>query len=264
MMGARILKTLLAATLISISASVAIGTYLRSKQSCFLVTLSPDGAPSPDVLRQAVSALSRRTEQIGRNLGIVRATICAEEDGPIKAVIWAESDVDEFLRRLLKRGEMEFRLVRAKGSNQEPDADHDLLPWRQEYYSLREPGRMVTEVTPFLVKKEPEHRVRSFESVSCRTEGLEGATVITLCLHPNDAQILNRIRRANMGKEMAVVVDGEVLVSAVIADSVESDRIEIRGIRGVEEARRVANLLEIGALPVRLEITRIEKVKSAT
>jgi len=263
-MGARIFRVLLAAAVISIFASVAIGTYLRGKQACFVVTLSPEGEPAEGVIQAVVKALSRRTAQYGKDFGVVRSTISAEEDGPITMKIWAEGEIDGFLRCLTQTGEMEFRLVKGRGKDQKPDAEHELVSWRQEYYSIRELGQKVVEVMPFLVRKKPEHRVRSFASVSCRTEGLGGNPVITLQLHPEDARALNQVRRANTGKEMAVVIDGAVLVSAVVAGSVETDRIEIRGIRGVIEARRVAAMLEIGALPVKLTVTKVEKVKSAT
>jgi len=260
-MGAKILRALVVAAVIATSTSIAVGWYLRSQQECIPVTFVAEGTPTEDQIRETVRVLTRRVDELGEEAGVVRASLRADEEGKIEGTLWVDRDVGGFLQRLVAAGEMELRFVAPRKGRVELGDEYEKVPWRQTYYSLEEPGESYEKVEHLSVKKVPELRVRSFKSVKYHTERLATKPVITLQLHPDDAQAFNRIRRQNHGRELAVVIDGEVLFSAVIADSVETDRVQIRGIRGTSEAKRVARTLQIGALPLKLRIEDTQSVQ---
>lgn len=257
-MGAGILRALVVAAAISVVASIAVGTYLRGKQQCFCVKIVPDRRPSPDEIKEAVRILTERAEGYGEELGVARMSLSAAPDGVMSARLWAETEPTEFIRRFTQPGVVDLRLVAPKGAAGE---EWERALWRQEYYSLREIGQTRRKVVELQVRRTPELRVTAFKSVSHRTEGLDAMPIVTLELFPGDAQVLNDVRRKNVGRELALMMDGEVLLSAVIADAIETNRIEVRGTPGIQETKRLAKTLGIGALPVNLSVKEVTWVR---
>ena len=58
----------------------------------------------------------------------------------------------------------------------------------------------------------------------------------------------------NVGKRIAITLDGEVLTAPVVQEAITGGRAQITGNRSMEEAQHLAILLRSGSLPVKLEI----------
>ena len=58
----------------------------------------------------------------------------------------------------------------------------------------------------------------------------------------------------NVGKQIAIVLDGEVLTAPVVQEAITGGRAQISGSRNVEEAEHLAILLRSGSLPVKIEV----------
>ncbi|MBQ0067202.1 MAG: protein translocase subunit SecD [Phascolarctobacterium sp.] len=58
----------------------------------------------------------------------------------------------------------------------------------------------------------------------------------------------------NIGRQIAIVLDGEVLTAPVVNETITGGRAVITGSRTMEEAEHLAILLRSGSLPVKLEI----------
>lgn len=58
----------------------------------------------------------------------------------------------------------------------------------------------------------------------------------------------------NIGKQIAIVLDGEVLTAPVVQEAITGGRAQISGSRDIEDAERLAILLRSGSLPVKIEI----------
>ena len=58
----------------------------------------------------------------------------------------------------------------------------------------------------------------------------------------------------NVGKQIAIVLDGEVLTAPVVQEAITGGRAQISGSRNVEEAEHLAILLRSGSLPVIIEV----------
>ena len=64
----------------------------------------------------------------------------------------------------------------------------------------------------------------------------------------------------NVGRQIAILLDGEVLTDPVVREPILGGRAEISGQRDLEEAQRLAVLLRSGALPVKVNIIETRTV----
>ncbi len=64
----------------------------------------------------------------------------------------------------------------------------------------------------------------------------------------------------NVGRQISILLDGEVLTSPVVREPILGGRAEISGQRDLEEAQRLAVLLRSGALPVKVNIIETRTV----
>ncbi|MBQ7629188.1 MAG: protein translocase subunit SecD [Selenomonadaceae bacterium] len=64
----------------------------------------------------------------------------------------------------------------------------------------------------------------------------------------------------NVGRKIAILLDGEVLTDPVVREPILGGRAEISGQRDLEEAQRLAVLLRSGALPVKVNIIETRTV----
>jgi preprotein translocase subunit SecD len=62
------------------------------------------------------------------------------------------------------------------------------------------------------------------------------------------------ITARNIGKQISISLDGQVLTSPVVQEAITGGHAQITGSRNMEEAERLAILLRSGSLPVKLEI----------
>lgn len=58
----------------------------------------------------------------------------------------------------------------------------------------------------------------------------------------------------NIGKQIAIVLDGDVLTAPVVQEAITGGRAQISGSRTMEDAERLAILLRSGSLPVKIEV----------
>lgn len=58
----------------------------------------------------------------------------------------------------------------------------------------------------------------------------------------------------NVGRHIAIELDGEVLTAPVVQEAITGGRAQISGSRSVEEAEHLAILLRSGSLPVKIEV----------
>lgn len=64
----------------------------------------------------------------------------------------------------------------------------------------------------------------------------------------------------NVGRQIAILLDGEILTNPVVREPIMGGRAEISGQRDLEEAQRLAVLLRSGALPVKVNIIETRTV----
>ena len=84
--------------------------------------------------------------------------------------------------------------------------------------------------------------------------GQLGDPQINFELKPEGAISFAKITRENIGKQLAIVLDGKVQTAPVIQTEISGGSGSISGNYTVEEAKKTAMLLSSGALPIKAEI----------
>lgn len=74
------------------------------------------------------------------------------------------------------------------------------------------------------------------------------------------AQKFEQVTRKNIGKTLAIFLDGELLTNPHVNEAISGGKAVITGQRSLEEAQRIALLLRSGALPVKVEVMEIRTV----
>lgn len=78
--------------------------------------------------------------------------------------------------------------------------------------------------------------------------------VVGLEFSPEGGKKFAELTSRNIGKQIAIVLDGEVLTAPVVQEAITGGRAQISGSRNVEEAEHLAILLRSGSLPVKIEV----------
>ena len=78
--------------------------------------------------------------------------------------------------------------------------------------------------------------------------------VVGLEFNSEGADKFAELTAKNIGKQIAIVLDGEVLTAPVVQEAITGGRAQISGSRSIEDAERLAILLRSGSLPVKIEI----------
>lgn len=81
-----------------------------------------------------------------------------------------------------------------------------------------------------------------------------GRTNVSLEMNPVGAKIWGDLTRANVGRAIAIVVDGTVYSAPNVNEAIEGGRSSISGSFSQEEAGDLANILKIGKLPAPAKI----------
>jgi len=80
-----------------------------------------------------------------------------------------------------------------------------------------------------------------------------GRIVVKMSFTTEGQEIFEKITSENIGKQLAIVLDGEIKSAPFIRTEIQGDAV-IEGIDSLDEANDIALVLETGALPVSLEI----------
>ena len=87
-----------------------------------------------------------------------------------------------------------------------------------------------------------------------------GQSIVTLEFSDEGKEKFADATLANVGRQIAILLDGEVLTDPVVREPILGGRAEISGQRDLEEAQRLAVLLRSGALPVKVNIIETRTV----
>jgi SecD/SecF fusion protein len=156
------------------------------------------------------------------------------------------TDRERALEIIGKTAHLEFRLVSdnaediKKALNNEEVAGYDVL-----YLDKDRGGR-----EPLLVSKEAS--LAGDTIVNAKTDFSSrgfGEPYVSLALNSKGSEIFYAITQANVGKRLAIVLDGKVQSAPVIREPIPSGQAQISGNFSVQEANDLSIVLRAGALP---------------
>src|SRR5450830_304449 len=86
-----------------------------------------------------------------------------------------------------------------------------------------------------------------------------GQVVVQFSFNTEGAKEFEKITSANIGKQLAIVLDGQVKSAPVIRSAISNSGV-IESISSLQEAKDIALVLQTGALPVNLEIQEVRTI----
>jgi SecD/SecF fusion protein len=194
------------------------------------------------VLAQAVEVLRRRVDKFGVSEPVI------QPEGNNKILIQlpglSQEDKERALSQIQRPAYLEFRMVHEKSD--ELIRNGESAPGYAELRMKQKDRQAQSDrVERVLVKKTPERGMtgKYIKSAFVNYNQVSGTPEIDFVLNDAGALLFGDITRENIGRRLAIVLDGE-LYSAPVIQSEIGARGQITGNFDVKEALELANVLE--------------------
>ncbi len=89
---------------------------------------------------------------------------------------------------------------------------------------------------------------------------VKGSAEVTMIMNAHGAQVWAKLTRANIGRQIAIVLDGLVYSYPTVQTEIKGGVSQITGNFTIQEAQDLANVLKSGKLPVRVQIVELTHV----
>ena len=197
-----------------------------------------------DVMEKALDTIRNRIDQ----LGVRETTVVREGDNEILVQLPGIQDPERAKELIGKTAVLEFKLIDDQHNVQ--DAIKDGPPPGDEvlYGSPQRGGKTPYLVeTPVLMKGDvvTDARVRP----GARLEG----PYVSVELDSHGAEIFDSLTSANVGRQLAIILDNTVYSNPVIKERIPGGHVQITGRFSMDEAHDLAIVLRSGSLPAAVE-----------
>jgi SecD/SecF fusion protein len=229
------------------SAKIHYGLDLQGGSS-FLVRLVPpkdeNGKPraiTPDMQQQAVEVIRRRVDQFG----VSEPVITSQGSDRILVQIPGldTAKIDEARAQLQRVAKLEFKLVNPQSGT--------LLPQIESGQTFTPPGYEILngvkssktgQPEKYLVKKKPELTGAEVTRAQARFE--QRGYEVDLSFNSEGGKTFARVTGQNIGNQLAIVLDGEVISAPVIQSEISNNSASITGNFTAQEAQDLASALQ--------------------
>lgn len=195
-----------------------------------------------DAVERAMEIIRNRVDQFG----VGEMAIQRQGKDNIIIQLPGVTDRERALEIIGKTAHLEFRLVSdntedlKKAINNEPVEGYE-LKYMEGERAGSEPlliAKTASLTGDLLVNAKTEFSSRGF-----------GEPYVSLTLNAKGAQIFANVTATNVGKRLAIVLDGKVVSAPVIREAIPSGQAQISGNFTVEQANDLSVILRAGALP---------------
>lgn len=199
---------------------------------------------------QALETIRNRIDKFG----VTEPVIQRQGQSQIIVQLPGLKDPDRAIALIGKTAVLEFKLI-----NEDIEPYEALLsgvPFASEilYQKRYDPTTgMVTE-TPYLVKKETLLTGDLLSDARVAFDTQFNEPYVSLTFDSTGARVFERITAQNVGKRIAIILDGKVHSAPVVRERIGGGRASISGGFSYEEATDLAIILRAGALPAPVEI----------
>ena len=196
------------------------------------------------VLEQSIEVLRKRVDQFE----VAEPILQTRGDNQIQIDMPGLSELDyQSVREILTRpAYLEFRMVHERSQalidRGFPVPGYEILTERRKSETLGEPDSLIQ----YLVKIKPEQGLtgKHISSAGVYPDPLTGKPEIDFVLTSEGAVLFADVTRQNVGRQMAIVLDGELKSAPRINGPIEQGRGQITGDYDMREAFEFANVLE--------------------
>ncbi len=223
-----------------LSKTIRLGLDLKGGSS-FLIEL--DGEVGPAALQQAVEVIRKRVD----NLGVAEPII--QPAGERRIIVQmpglSEENIQTTRNQLSRVAQLEFRLVHPDNVEELAKVDGGgPVPIGYEVMkSLQKDDEGKEQETRYLVKRRPEmsgkHVRRAFHAF-----GAIGESYVSLEFKAEGKDLFGRVTEQNVGRQLAIVLDGELKSAPRINEAIYGGHAQITGDFTPEEATELSSVLE--------------------
>jgi preprotein translocase subunit SecD len=203
-----------------------------------------------NALYQALETIRNRIDQFG----VTEPVITKYGEGQILVELPGIKDPERALELIGRTAQLEFKLVDEenlkKGVPDTPPEGTEILPMR-----VKDREKGTVETFPILLKKETVLTGELLTDARVRFGGEFGnEPYVALEFNSEGARIFDRVTAENVGRRLAIVLDGVVYSAPVIRERISGGRASITGGFSLDEAKDLAIVLRAGALPAPVKV----------
>ncbi len=195
-----------------------------------------------DAVERAMEVIRNRIDQFGVG------EMSMQRQGKDNIIIQLPgiTDRERALEIIGKTAHLEFKIVSDNVENLKQAIDNKPVEgYELKYMEGERAGR-----EPLLIAKDAS--LTGDLLVNAKTEFSSrgfGEPYVSLTLNSKGAQIFANVTATNVGKRLAIVLDGKVVSAPVIREAIPSGQAQISGNFSVEQANDLSVILRAGALP---------------
>ncbi len=221
----------------------SVSVVQEGGQVRYLLELTPAGQNeiSEMALEQAVKTLRSRIDEFG----VAEPEIRKQQDNRIQIQLPGLTDPARAIKVVEKTAHLEFRMVaKMNAENYVPSPDTEILPLIT---------RNGEDETPIVVQRDV---AMTGETITDARVGFDqyGKPEVLIRFNARGAAIFEKLTSENVGRAMAIVLDGKVYSAPVIQDRIPGGRCSISGSFTPEEATDLALVLRAGSLPAPVKL----------
>lgn len=193
-------------------------------------------------VQQALETIRNRIDQFGVN----EPSIIPQADEKIVLQLPGITDPERAKRLIGRTAVLEFKLV-----DEEHSVDEALQGKVPEgsYIAYMRDNRQ-----PILLKETTVLTGGMLNDAQGKISPSNNMPYVALSFNPDGARVFERVTSENVGRRLAIVLDGKVNSAPVIRDAISGGKAVIEGRFTDEEARDLALVLRSGALPAPVDI----------
>ncbi len=218
-----------------------------------IVLQTSDPNPTQEELEQVRTVLENRINGLGVAEPLIQ--IQGRDRIVIELPGLSPKDQDRALKLLGQRAVLEFRIVKDGAPG---------LTVSEINQRLRENPRLKrSELESQLIKPEDLGPVlmTGAELKTARVVFDQfGRPQVSMEFNPEGAKKFADITRKNIGRRLAIVLDGRVYSAPVIRSAITGGQAVIEGLSSVEEATEIALVLRSGSLPVAVQVEEVRAI----
>ena len=202
-------------------------------------------------VRQSLETIRNRVDQFG----VTEPHIVPEGDRRIVVQLPGIKDPQRAINLIGKTALLELKAVDTTVNPVEVEQGKATLPPNLQLLSERETGdnRQVIGKRPIIVQRQPIITGASLTSAEVRPDD-QGGWLVAFSLDGEGARIFGDFTGANIGRQLAIVLDDTVYSAPVIRSKIGEGRGQIEGNFTADTARDLAIVLRAGALPAPVRI----------
>ncbi|OGL61083.1 MAG: protein-export membrane protein SecD [Candidatus Tectomicrobia bacterium RIFCSPLOWO2_12_FULL_69_37] len=195
---------------------------------------------------QAIETLRNRVDQFG-----VREPVL-QRQGERRIIVQLPGVQDPARAKALigKTAQLEFKMVDESANPGQAEASGPPEGLQLLFETRRDPATgQTTRQTPLLVKREALLTGDNLTDARVEIGDRFNQPYVSIAFDSVGAQTFDRVTAANVGKRLAIILDGVIYSAPVIQERIGGGRAQITGSFTLEEARDLAIALRAGALP---------------